>query len=111
MRGMVFGPFEYTVGILQGEGGESADEEDVEDGCLAFGTGAGALEMTELGAGESGISADVCTCLGHDLKDADPGGVGAGISVGNTRYGLGCSGLGQTAWKGKLKFLIWLYVH
>ena len=79
----MFGPFEYTVGILQAAGGESADEEDVVDGCLAgclgFRTGAGALEMTELGAGESEIGADVCTCLGCDLKDVDPGGVGAGI--------------------------------
>ena len=59
VRGTVFGPFEYMAGILRGAGGESADEEDVEDGCLAFGIGAGVLEMTELGAGESGISADV----------------------------------------------------
>ena len=79
VRGTVFGTCEYMAGILREAGGESADEEDMEDGCLAFRTGAGALEMTELGAGESEISADVCTCLGHDLKDVDPGGVGAGI--------------------------------
>ena len=63
-------------------GCEAADEEEVEEGYLVFGTGAGALGMMESRTGESGMGADVhnvCAHLCHDLKDVGPGVEGAGI--------------------------------
>ena len=86
----------------------------MEDGCLAFGTGAGALEMTELGAGGSGIGVDVCTSLGCDLKDVDPGGVGAGIACARCercKVWAGVFWFGADSVERKSKFLIWLHAH
>ena len=63
-------------------GCEGADEEEVEEVYLVFGTGAGVSEMMELGTGESGMGADICNVcahLCHDLKDVGPRGAGAGI--------------------------------
>ena len=82
VSGILFGLFEYTVGVMQMAGCEAADEEEEEERYLVFRTGAGALGMMESGTGESGMSTDVhnvCAHLCCDPKDAGPGIKGAGI--------------------------------
>ena len=68
VRGTVFEFFEYMGGILQVLAGEAVDEEEVEEGYLVFGTGAGALETIGVGTVESGMGTDVCASLVVTLR-------------------------------------------